>query len=106
VYLVEGIFDEIAIGSQAIALYSKFMQSNLAVRLVERRPPLVHVCLDSDALDEAWELMGRLVGYDLPCSLIDLDDKDPAVAGREAVEFAARSAGQVKGSLGMLEQML
>lgn len=103
VYLVEGIFDEITIGPQAIALYGKFMPPTLALRLVERRPPMVHVCLDSDARDEAYELMGRLVGYDLPCTLVDLEDKDPAVAGRDAVESAARSSLTVTGSAGLVE---
>ena len=102
VYLVEGIFDEIAIGPQAISLYGKFMPQKLALRLVERRPPLVHVCLDSDAVSESRLLLKRLVGYDLPCSLVQLGSKDPSDAGHQAVEAAALSSAQVTGSASLV----
>jgi hypothetical protein len=92
VYLVEGIFDETAVGSQAIALYGKFALPSLLLRLVERRPPKVNVCLDDDAIDEAWELAMELVGYDLRCSVVRLGSKDPAVAGYDLVHEAERAA--------------
>lgn len=106
VYLVEGIFDEIAIGPQAISLYGKFMPPKLALRLVERRPPLVHVCLDSDAASEARSLMERLVGYDVPCSLLRFESKDPADAGSLLIEHAALSAARVTGSASLLGMRL
>lgn len=106
VYLVEGIFDEVAIGPQAIALYGKFMPPSLALRLVQRRPPMVYVCLDSDAYVEALELVHRLVGYDLTCSLVDLEDKDPAVAGSQAVSEAAALSQRVTGSAGLVGMRL
>jgi hypothetical protein len=102
VYLVEGIFDEVAIGSQAISLYGKFMLPLLAKRLVERRPPIVYVCLDSDAKSEAMGLMQRLVGYDISCALVELSGKDPGVMGHEAVERAAELARPVTGSAGLI----
>jgi len=102
VFLVEGIFDEIAVGPQAISLYGKFMQPLLAQRLVERRPPMVYVCLDSDARVEAMSLMRRLVGYDLPCALVDLPGKDPGSMGFDEVMRAAGSAKHVTGSAGLV----
>jgi hypothetical protein len=102
VYLVEGIFDEMAIGPQAISLYGKFMQPLLAQRLVERRPPIVYVCLDTDARGEAMGLMRRLVGYDIPCALVDLPGKDPGSIGAEAVTKAAELARAVTGSAGLI----
>lgn len=102
VYLVEGIFDEVAIGPQAISLYGKFMQPLLAKRLVERRPPLVYVCLDSDARREAMGLMQRLVGYDISCALVELSGKDPGVVGGAEVEKTAEGARPVTGSAGLL----
>lgn len=102
VFLVEGIFDEVTVGPQAIALYGKAVLPKLAVRLVEKRPPMVHVCLDSDAYDEAYWLLSRLVRYDLPCSLVDLSEKDPSLAGREAVLEAAASSPHVTGSVGLV----
>ncbi len=102
VYLVEGIFDEIAIGPQAIAVYGKFMPSHLALRLVEERPPMTYVCLDSDAWDESITMLEKLVGYDLPCSLIDLDGKDPGAMGGELVNAAADRSLAVTGSSGLV----
>ncbi len=102
VYIVEGIFDEIAIGPQAIAVYGKFLPPQLALRLVQERPPMTFVCLDSDAWDESFSLLERLVGYDLPCSLVDLDGKDPGELGSESVNEAALHASSVTGSSGLL----
>ncbi len=102
VYLVEGIFDEVAIGSQAIGLYGKFMQTTLAQRLVERRPPMVYVCLDTDARREAMGLMKRLVGYDLTCALVDLPAKDPGSMNEEDIRRVADVARPVTGSAGLV----
>ena len=95
VYLVEGIFDEVAIGPQAISLYGKFMMPLLAKRLVERRPPSVIVCLDSDARSDARNLVKRLISYDLRCSLTDLDGKDPASVPSFEVERAVSCSRQL-----------
>lgn len=102
VYLVEGIFDEIAIGSQAIALYGKFLQSALALRFVERRPPMIYVCLDSDARRAALELVERLIGYDVQCSLLDLAGKDPGEIGMAGVDAAVLASRPVTGSAGLV----
>jgi hypothetical protein len=106
VYLVEGAFDEVALGPQAIALYGTVLLPKLAVRLVEMRPPMVHVCLDADAYDLAYYLLARLVRYDLPCSLVDLTDKDPSVMGRDAVLEAAGASQLVSGSIGLVSTRL
>lgn len=102
VYLVEGIFDEVAMGSQAISLYGKFLPSLLAQRLVERRPPMVYVCLDDDARREAMGLMHKLVGYDLRCALVDLPGKDPSDLGFDDVKKAAEASRPVTGSAGLV----
>jgi hypothetical protein len=102
VYLVEGIFDEVAIGPQAISLYGKFMQPLLAQRLVERRPPVVYVCLDSDARTEAMGLVERLVGYDINCALVDLPGKDPGSMEFDRIRQAAESSRPITGSIGLV----
>jgi hypothetical protein len=102
VYLVEGIFDEVAIGAQAISLYGKFLLPTLATRLVERRPPMVHICLDSDARMEARVLMRRLLGYDLPCSIVALPGKDPGSTPVDEVTKAAFAARPVRGDISAL----
>jgi hypothetical protein len=69
---------------------------------VERRPPLVYVCLDTDARVEALDLMEKLVGYDLTCALVELPGKDPGDIGFEGVRQAAEQARHVTGSAGLV----
>lgn len=102
VYLVEGIFDELAVGPQGIALYGKFLPPSLAVRLVEKRPPMVYVCLDADARREALALVERLMGYDLQCSIVDLQGKDPSSVGLQGVLDASAKARTVSGSVDLV----
>ncbi len=102
IYLVEGMFDEMAIGCQAISLYGKFMLHRLALKIVDKKPPMVYVCLDVDARYEAMSLMKRLVGYDVQCSLLDLKGKDPAVVGASGVADAVELSRSVTGSMGLI----
>lgn len=102
VYLVEGIFDEVAIGPQAISLYGKFLPARLATKLVEKRPPMIHVCLDSDARMDARAMAKRLMGYDLRCSIVDLDGKDPGSVPSEEIQRAVMQAQSVTSEIGLL----
>lgn len=102
VYLVEGIFDEIAVGAQGIALYGKYLPQSLTLKLIERRPPVTYVCLDVDARREAIKIMERLVGYDIKAALVDLPGKDPGQLGGHVVEETAQASRHVTGSLGLL----
>lgn len=106
IYLVEGIFDEIAIGPQAISLYGKFVLPGLATRLVERRPPMVYVCLDSDAREDALDLMRRLIGYGLTCSLPDVKGKDPGSVPFSEIARACIESRSTMGNAGLLRCVL
>jgi hypothetical protein len=106
VYLVEGIFDEIAIGPQAISLYGKFLLPELASRLVQRRPPMVRICLDSDARMDARVLMRRLLGYDLTCSIVDLPGKDPGSVSRPELIAAAQESQEIRGTASAMRAAL
>ncbi len=106
VYLVEGIFDEIAIGPQAISLYGKFLPPLLASRLVEHRPPVVHICLDSDAPMDARVLMRRLLAYDLPCKVMSLRGKDPGSSSPEEIARSATAAPLISSPTGGLRMEL
>lgn len=102
VYLVEGIFDEMAIGCQAIALYGKFVQPKLLLRLVENRTPHVYICLDNDAKKEASSLSKQLLQYDIKCSIVNLLNKDPSIAGKEEVFLAAKNSKTITDSISLL----
>lgn len=102
IYLVEGIFDEIALGPQAISLYGKFLLPLLAKRLVEKRPPMIYVCLDSDAKIDARILMRRLVGYDLRCSIVDSPGKDPGSIPSSELLSACIASKEIRGNVDAL----
>lgn len=106
VYLVEGAFDEIAVGPQAIALYGKYLPPTLVLRLIERRPPITYVCLDNDAEREAWGIVRRLVGYDIRCAVVDLPGKDPASVTPGQLAQASLLARPISGSAGLVEARL
>lgn len=102
VYLVEGIFDEIAIGCQAIALYGKYLPMTLIMKLMKAKPPIVYVCLDRDAMREAKTILERLVGYDIPSAIVPLPGKDPADMGGDAVREIAGNLTAVTGSASLI----
>lgn len=95
-YLVEGIFDEIAIGSQAICLYGKFIQKQLINKLVSNKAPIVYICLDNDAKNEAIQIAKKLIEYDIKCSIVELDGKDPSAIGRDAVMGALQKSKMIE----------
>lgn len=92
IYLVEGAFDQIAVGPQAICLWGTSIMPAQVEVLVRRSPPLVRVCLDSDASRKSVLIARMLLGYGLTISIVTYDGKDPASVGRDAIELAARTA--------------
>lgn len=85
IYLVEGAFDEIAIGSQAIALYGKTVNKILLKKIIEKSPPEVFICLDADAEKEADFLFEKLLSYDINVKLLNIKNDDPAKLGRQKI---------------------
>lgn len=86
VVLVEGMFDALAVGVQAIPIFGKAVQPSILEKLVVTHPPVIHVCLDTDAIRESIGICRSLMGYGLVCSLINLDQKDPSEIGRDGMK--------------------
>lgn len=53
-FVVEGVFDALALAPHAVALLGKPSRAQVAALCTSKRP--VAVCLDGDALDEGWAL--------------------------------------------------
>lgn len=102
VFLVEGIFDEIAIGSQAIALNGKDVMPSLLMKLIEFLPPTVYLCLDDDAKSTANDIANELIQYGINCSLVSLNGKDPSAIGKNAVIEAASKSTIISSQIDML----
>lgn len=84
VVLVEGMFDAIATGEDAVPLVGKYLGPRLLARLVETTNP-VYVALDRDARADTLAVVRTLLSYDLEVRLVPLPGKDPAQLGTEVM---------------------
>lgn len=76
VTLVEGIFDAISARSNAIPLFGKTISNKLKEKLLIRRPPIVTIALDNDAIQDSIKLASYLSSEGLNVSLMNLNKKD------------------------------
>lgn len=83
IYLVEGIFDAIAVRYNAIPLLGKSLPNTLKQKIVEQRPPCVYVALDSDAIKDSLYIAKTLVNTGINVHLVRLNEKDPSEMGHE-----------------------
>lgn len=90
VTLVEGPFDAIKAGTQAIALQGKQLLPKLLRKILDRRP-VVNVALDDDAFEPALAIAKHLVAQGVDARMVDLGGKkDPGEMERD--EFEQRLA--------------
>ena len=94
VVITEGVFDAIAVGSNAVSLFGKTASKEQRVMLSNGSFDSYVVCLDSDASKEAFELMswlesqGKSVYYvAMPSGVDPATDRDIDKRIREAVPF-------------------
>jgi DNA primase len=83
VYLVEGVFDAIAVKFNAIPLLGKTLQSSIKKKIIEEKPPAVYVALDLDAKRDAIKIIKTIHGIGVPVFYVNLKDKDPSELGHE-----------------------
>lgn len=87
VTIVEGPFDAIAAGTNAVPLHGKMLLDRLFSTLTERCSR-VYVALDNDARKQQLEIARRLFRYQLEVMLVDLPGKDPSELGSRAFDAA------------------
>jgi DNA primase len=83
VILVEGPFDAIAAGPNAIPLQGKYMSEKLIAKLMDHKPK-VYIALDSDAWNDSVRIMEELLSIGLDVYYVGLGGhKDPGEMGAE-----------------------
>lgn len=98
VILTEGVFDAMAVGFNAIALFGKAPTDEQFYKLLRIKPTLVTVCLDNDALKEASKLAARLTLYVPEVRLAELPEgEDPSSVDRNILKESLTNAKTVHG---------
>jgi len=100
--LVEGPFDAIKAGTQAIALQGKFLSEKLLNKILEKKPK-VHLALDADAQTDSFKLAEKLMILGVDVDLIKWEGgfKDPGDMTRE--QFSSLKRVPFKGMVDVLK---
>jgi ribosomal protein L37AE/L43A len=83
IVLCEGVFDAIAIKSNAIPLLGKFIPKKLHDKIMRSNTPAIHIALDSDARNDALKIVNKYLNQGFVVKLVDLTGKDPSDMGFE-----------------------
>lgn len=79
IYICEGVFSALAVGSHAIALCAKTVTEPQAKRIVKSNPPAITIMLDADATQFAYDMAAALERYGY-CGILkihELEKGDP-----------------------------
>jgi hypothetical protein len=98
--LVEGPFDMIKAGANAIPLQGTYLseKSRLFAKIVDRRPP-VYIALDNDAFDMATSIAEKLSLRGIDVKMVNLGpNKDPGDMTKEEFQECKRKAVDLRSS--------
>jgi len=80
--IVEGVMDAFAVKRNAIPLFGKVLSNNLKLKILNKRPPFVNICLDNDAILASINIIEFLYNNDIEVRFIKLPEKkDPSEIG-------------------------
>ena len=85
IYLVEGVFDAMAIRRNAIPLFGKSIPTALKLKIIEKEVKEVFVILDDDALSDAVVDAEELINLGVDVRLVRLSGKDPSDLGYKKI---------------------
>lgn len=108
VVLVEGPFDMIAVGENAIPLQGTYIRddSRLFRKIVTTGVP-TYFALDSDAFSKQLRVISRFMEYGVDVSVVDLrPSKDPSEMGRDRFSEAMKRAKRLKTDLDIMRMRL
>jgi DNA primase len=92
IVLVEGVFDAISVGINAIPILGKMIQPMLMNKLITSKNKDIYVCLDSDAKKVASIIASELMDNGKNVYLVDLpEDKDPSDLGHIKINELIRN---------------
>jgi len=98
--IVEGPFDALTVGENAIPLFGKMIQKALRYKILQNRVTRVNLLLDSDARVKALEHAEFLMNNNVEVHMVDMEDSDPADLGRSKVlELISKSSKLTFGKL-------
>ena len=97
--LVEGPFDAIKAGTNAIALQGKYMGKKLMGKIMDKKAR-VYVAMDRDALDVSVKIAGQLMQWGVEASIVEYPAgrDDPGEMSKEEFERARERARPFRSS--------
>ena len=107
IILVEGVFDAIAAGENAIPILgSTLREKSRLFQAIAIHDTPVYMALDKDAEKKAEWIIKSLLKYDLEVFKIPIDEADVGEMGVEEFKQRLLSARQIKNEMYFFEQML
>jgi len=79
--LVEGVFDALAIKSNAIPLLGKFISNSLHSKIMGNRVSRINIALDLDGRADALKIAKKYMSQGISVRLLDIQGKDPSELG-------------------------
>lgn len=83
IILVEGAFDAIAAGSNAIPLLGKYINDKIKQKIIINRVNNIYISLDKDALNTTIKYIEYFMNSGINVYYIPITDKDPSKIGRK-----------------------
>ena len=77
IILVEGVFDAMSIKNNSLPLFGKTILPKLYGKIVEKKVKDIFIILDSDAFDDAIQMVERFSDNGISVNFVKLDGKDP-----------------------------
>ena len=107
VIIVEGVFDAIAAGGNAIPILGSTLreQSRLFQAIAIHDTP-VYMALDGDAEKKAEWIMKSMLKYDLEVFKVPIDDEDVSEMGAKEFKERMEISSPIKNEMYFFEQML
>ena len=84
--IVEGAFDAIAAGTNAIPLFGKLMLDQLKSKILKNKVNRINIALDTDALGHSLKMAQYFMNLDKEVHIIDLGEKDPSEMGNDGFQ--------------------
>ena len=81
IVLCEGVFDAIAIKSNAIPLFGKTILPTLYTKIVENRVKYIFISLDEDALTDSLKMISKFHDLGIEVNFVNLQGQDPGELG-------------------------
>ena len=107
VVLVEGVFDAIAAGNNAIPILgSTLREGSRLFQAIAIHDTPVYMALDYDAEKKAEWIIKSMLKYDLEVHKVPIDEADVSEMGGEEFQERLLSSRQIKNDMYFFEQML